>query len=182
MAYDLGYHASYAGQKCLSVSTGAQPDGAREFLISGLAGPGVERHVHGYAYLTDDGVVLSAGARLKDDVGKHVGGGITLQATTQEIARVTVTPTEGGLETRFSQQDGDEWLQTSASTHGGDIRRREVSLPRSSAGGGAEYSISMFDARTGVPSDSTDRVVMPFSGSVPFGIVFQTVQSSCHAA
>ncbi len=176
MTDDLGYHASYAGLKCLSVSTGAQSDGAHEFLIHGLAGPGVERHIHGYAYLTDAGVVVSAGARLKNDVGTHVGEGIILQETTQEIARVTVTRTEGGLETHFSQQDGDEWLQTSASTHGGAIRRREVSLPCSNLGGGAEYSISMFDARTGVPADAVDCVVMPFSGSVPFGIVVETVR------
>lgn len=132
--------------------------------------------MHGYAYLTDDGVVISAGARLKNDVGEHVGGGIILQETTQEIAWVTVERSAGGLETRFTQREGDQWLQTSASTHGGDIRRREVALPCSSAAAGAEYSISMFDARTGVRSDSTERVVMPFSGSVPFGIVFDTVR------
>lgn len=178
MSPDQGYHLTYAGPKCLSVTTGTQRDGSHQFIIHGLAGPGVERHVLGWASVTSEGAVVSGGARLKNDVLEHVGPGIQLSATTQEIARVQVTPTEYGPVTVFSQHDGDQWLCTSPSTHDGPVRRREVPLPSASSNAPTSYSIAMYDARSGVPSNTSEQVVLPFSGPVPFGLVLRALPSA----
>jgi len=173
MGYDRGAHATYCGQKCLSISTGTQADGTHEFLVNGLAGPGVERHVHGWATIAESGELLAGGARLKNASNSHVGNGLSLSAAGQEIARVTVTPTDAGVVTMFSQLEGGTWLETSDSTHGGSIQRTEVPLPGAEADAPTQYSIEMFDARTGVPSNSSTQAVVAFSGSVPFGLVFR---------
>ena len=43
----FGYNLTYAGTKCLSVSTGAQAGGTCEFFLNALTKSGVERHIHG---------------------------------------------------------------------------------------------------------------------------------------
>lgn len=175
MTDSLGCDLTYGNVKCLSVTTGVQRDGSYEFLIHGLAGPGVERHVHGWASVTSEGVVVDGGARLKQNVLEHVGHGIALDATTREIARVSVRPEQGAVVTVFTQQIGGTWLGTSASTYTASVKRSLVELPCSSPSERAEYSISMFDASAGVPSDSSQRVVIQFSAPLPFGIAFEVV-------
>jgi len=56
---------------------------------------------------------------------------------------------------------------------GGKIRRREIALPYDPRNQSAEYSISMYDARAGVPSDSTNQTVLPFSAPTPFGVTIR---------
>jgi len=173
MSHKLGCHVTFSGQKCLSVSTGEQPDGTHEFYIHALGGAG--RHLHGYASVNTQGVILRGGARLKEDVGQHLGDGVLLSHTTQEIARVVITPTSAGPQCTFKKIMGDEWVETSPSTMGGKITGTEVALPCSSHASGGEYSISMFDARSGLLSNTSDQVVAPFSGALPFGVVFTKI-------
>jgi len=178
MTRQLGCNLSFAAQKCLSVRTDIQPDGTYEFLISALAGPNTERHLHGYASLSSQGLVLWAGARLKDNVGVHLGPGIRLgSGSTHEVGRVTISATTDGPKCVLKQVVDGEWFETSASTMGGNIRRTEVALPGSSGARGGEYSISFFDARSSGPAPSSEHVVIPFSERLPFGIVFSRVAS-----
>jgi len=171
----LGYNLTYAGTKCLSVSTGVQRDGTCDVFVNALAGPGVERHLHGYAQVTTDGVVVHGGARLKDNVGAHLGPGLTLRGTTQEIGRVRISQTSLGLRCELGQVIEENWVAATPTTMGGTMVRRQVALPYDATQPSAEYSIRMFDARSGVPSDSTNQIVLPFSAPVPFGIAVRKV-------
>ena len=174
MAPKLGCNATYCGEKCLSVTTGVQHDGTYEFFVHGLAGPGVERHVHGFAEVSPEGVIVNGGARVKENVDQHLSAGIVLSNSTQEIARVKISPTDQGLATQFRQREGDHWLETSESTFQGVLTRTEVPLPSAVSHKQAEYSTSMCDARSAVPSDTSTQVSVPFSAPLPFGILFRS--------
>ena len=105
------------------------------------------------------------GARVKNNVGDYLSTRLTLDATTQEIARVAVSQTPAGPICQFKQMVGDDWVATDPSTMGGIVCRTQVALPASSEARSAEYSIAMFDARTGVPQNSSQMVVVPFAGN-----------------
>ena len=169
----FGYNLTFGGAKCLSLTTGVQDDGASEFLINALGGPRVERHLHGFATVTPDGVVISAGARLKDGINTHLGPTVVLSHTTQEIARVRISQTPSGPRCELAQSIDGSWITTSPSTMGGPIKRRDVALPSGSTSGEAQYSISLYDARSGIPSHSSNQIALPFSAPTPFGIAIR---------
>ena len=166
----FGYNLTYRGTKCLSVSTGAQADGACEFFVNALTKSGVERHIHGYAELTTGGVLLRGGARVKNDVGSYLGPGRALSHTTEEIARFRVSRTSAGLRCELLQSVDGTWIGTDPSTMGGRIRRREFKLPTEVGAASAEYSLSMYDSRSGVPSNTANQIILPFSAPTPFGL------------
>lgn len=171
MSRKLGYHITYAGEKCLSITTGTQSDGTFDFLIHAL---GVDdRHVHGYASLSSEGFIQTGGARVKNNIGEYLGTGMTLSETTQEIARVVISQSPAGPICQFKQDVGSEWLVTGPCDLGGEIYRTEIALPVTSHTEIVEYSISMIDARTGIPPNSSERMSVQFSGKVPFGVVFE---------
>ena len=177
MTKALGYNATFDGTKCLSISTGVQPDGTYEFYINALGGPGVERHVHGYASVSSQGLLAWGGARVKDNVADHLGEGLLLSHTTQEIARLIVERTPKGPRCQFKQNLAGEWLESTPSMTGGRIARAQFPLPNP-ASPRCEYSISMFDARVGVPANSTNCVAVAFSAPLPFGIAFTRIPST----
>lgn len=168
----LGFNLTFGDNawKAASLSTGAQPDGTYEFFTHLLGGAGVERHLHGYAQVTTDGLIVRGGARLKDDVNTHLGPGISLSHSTQEIARFQAELEEGGVRTHLLQCIDDSWEVTSASTWGGPITRRPVLLPGSQGVRGAEYSLAMFDAAAVPSSNTAHTVILPFSAPLPFGV------------
>lgn len=172
-----GYNATFDGTKCLSISTGVQADGTYEFFINAFGGPGVERHVHGFASVSSQGLLAWGGARVKDDADHHLGNGMLLSHTTQEIARLIIERTPDGPRCQFKQNIEGEWLESTPSTTGGAITRRQFPLPNS-GGTRCEYSISMFDARVGVPATSNDCVAVAFSAPLPFGIAFTCMAST----
>jgi hypothetical protein len=155
--------------KAASFTTGAQPDGTYEFFVHLLGGPGVERHLHGYAHMSSEALILRGGSRLKDDIGRYLGAGLSLAQSTQEIARFRVELEESGVRTQLLQCIDDSWHVTSDSTRGGPITRTPVVLPGSHGVAGAEYSLAMFDAATPPPSNSAQTAILPFSSSLPFG-------------
>ena len=175
----FGYNLTFGDEawKAASLTTGAQPDGTYEFFTHLLGGPGVERHLHGYAEVSSEGLILRGGARLKDGVGKHLGTGILLSHSTQEIARFRVEIEDDGLRTQLLQCVDDSWHETSDSTWGGSITRRPMLLPGSQGVDGAEYSLAMFDASVAPSSSSTQTLVLPFSSPVPFGVSVTMVRS-----
>jgi hypothetical protein len=61
MSKARGYNATFDGAKCLSIPTGVRTDGTYEFYISALGGPGVERHIHGYASVSSGGLMAWGG-------------------------------------------------------------------------------------------------------------------------
>ena len=162
--------------KCASLTTGAQPDGTYEFFVHLLAGPGVERHLHGYAEVGSEGTILKGGSRLKEDVGAHVGPGLSLTESTQEIARFVVKREADGIRTQLLQCVDNSWLGTSDSTGEGPITRRPVILPGSQRAHGAEYSLAMFDATATSVADSSITTRLPFSSPTPFGVSVSLVK------
>jgi hypothetical protein len=156
--------------KAASLTTDAQPDGTYEFFTHLLGGPGVQRHLHGYAEVTTGGLIVRGGARLKNDVNTHLGPGIQSSHSTQEIARFRVELDEDGVRTHLLQCIDDSWRVTSASTWGGPITRRPVLLPGSLGVQGAEYSLAMFDAAAVPSSNAAAMVILPFSAPLPFGV------------
>ena len=174
----LGFNLTFgdASSKCASLTTGVQDDGTYEFYFHLLGGSGAERHLHCYAEVKDDGLILSGGARLKDNVAKHIGPGIELSHSTQEIARFRAETDAPGPRCKLIQCIDDAWVGTAESTMGGDLTRRSVMLPESQDASGAEYSLAMFDASTSAPSDSTSSVVLPFSAPLPFGLSVTVLQ------
>jgi hypothetical protein len=175
MARPLGCNLTFGGIKTLSLTTGVQRDGTYDFLIHGLGGAAVDRHLHGYAQVSSEGIIVRGGARVKNKPGEYLGLGVQLTQTPQEIARVAITPTTAGLKCQFKQLVAAQWLEGDPTTMGGRIKRTEIALPSSKGAVAAEYSISMFDARSGVPSNSSEQVVVPFSSPLPFGVVFRKV-------
>jgi hypothetical protein len=169
----FGYNLTHSGDKCLSVSTGVQRNGSYEFLVNALTKPRVERHIHGYAEVTTDGVVLRGGAVVKNDVDSYLGPALTLSHTTQEIARFRVSRTSNGPLCELSQSVAGNWISTEPSRMGGKIRRRAVELPVDMSRAINEYSVSMFDARSGMPSATSNQIVLPFSAPTPFGLVIR---------
>jgi len=167
---NFGYNLTYSGTKCLSVSTGAQADGTCEFFVNALTKSGIERHIHGYAELTTAGILLCGGARVKNEVGSYLGPGMTVSHTTEEIARFRVSRSSAGLRCELLQSVDGTWIGTEPSTMGGRIRRREMKLPTEVSADVADYSVSMYDARSGVPSNTANQVVLPFSAPTPFGL------------
>ena len=167
LGYDLTFGAPTL--KAASLTTGVQPDGTYEFFGHLQAGPGIERHIHGWALLGAEGMIIRGGARLKEDRDTHLGSGISISHSTQEIARFRIDRTTDGIATRLIQCIDDSWKETSQSTWSGQLRRRSVQLPGSEGARGADYSLSMFDAAV-APSSNSSTVVLPFSGSVPFGV------------
>lgn len=166
------------GQKCLSVSTGVQHSGAWELLVHAQGGPGVQRHLHIYADVTPEGIVLSGGARVKNNVGDYLSTGCTLSHTTQKLARAVVRRGPNGLTCQLRQCTGARnWLETGSASVGGPILRRQIELPGTMGSSVAEYGISLFDARSGTPSASSDRAVVPFS-QAPFGLAFTRVKAA----
>lgn len=178
MPRKYGYNVTFDGQKCLSVTTGEQADGTYEFLIHALGGPGCDRHIHGYATPNSDGVIISGGARIKEWPDRYLSSGIAIRDSSQEIARIVISRTTKGSVCQFKQTQGDQWLMTGKSTMGGKITRPEVALPTPTDSNGAEYRISMFDSRMGIPPNTSQCVAIPFSTDVPFGIAFESVQRS----
>ena len=173
-----GYHLTYSSAKCSSVRTGVQADGAYEFLVNLQGGPGVERHLHGYAYTTPDGLLLRCGARVKDSANSYLGPAVPLSSnSTQELARFLVEETSSGLECRFTQLRGDEWAKTGPGALGGDIYRAELPLPVTGNPSGDEYRVLFYDRRS-QPALEPGSVVMPFSSEVPFGMAFEPIPSS----
>jgi len=166
----FGYNLTYAGTKCLSVSTGAQAGGTCEFFLNALTKSGVERHIHGYAELTTAGIVVRGGARVKNNAESYLGPGKTLSHTTEEIGRFRVSRTSAGLRCELLQSVDGNWIGTDPSTMGGKIRRRALKLPFEVGADSAEYSVSMHDARSGVPSNTSNQIVLPFSEPTPFGL------------
>jgi hypothetical protein len=158
------------GLKCASLTTGAQPNGTYEFYVHLLAGPGVQRHLHAYAQVDSDGLVLTGGSRLRENTGQHLGQGIRVANSTQELARFAVREDGAGLTTRLLQCVDDTWIATSASTWARPVTRRTVLLPGSSHLQSAEYSIAMFDAAYRQPSGGGPSTVLPFSAPLPFGL------------
>ena len=90
MTRRLGCNLTFGGLKTLSLTTGVQRNGTYEFLIHGLGGAAVDRHVHGYALVSPDGIVIRGGARVKNKPSAYLGSGVELTKTPQEIARVTI--------------------------------------------------------------------------------------------
>ncbi len=175
MTRRLGCNLTFEGIKTLSLTTGVQRSGAYEFLIHGLGGAAIDRHVHGWASVSSQGLIIGGGARVKNKAGEYLTTGVRLTQTPQEIARVTITPTSSGPKCQFKQLRGNEWLAADPTTMGGRINRTEIPLPSAKRGEAAEYSIKMFDARSGIPSNSSHQVVVPFSSPLPFGVVFTKV-------
>ena len=167
---NFGYNLTYGGTKCLSISTGAQADGTCEFFVNALTKSGVERHIHGYAKLTTGAVIVRGGARVKNDIGSYLGPGMSLSHTTEEIGRFRISRTSAGLRCELLQSVNGTWIGTEPSTMGGKVRRREVKLPLAIDATSAEYSLAMYDARSGVPSKTANQIVLPFSAPVPFGL------------
>lgn len=178
MSRKYGYNVSFEGQKCLSVTTGKQMDGTYEFLIHALRGSCRERHLHGYAKPNSEGVIISGGARIKEGPDRYLSTGLAIRDSSQEIARIVISRTTEGPVSQFKQTQGDQWLMTGKSTMGGKITRPEVALPTLTDSSGAEYRISMFDSRVGIPPNTPQCVAIPFSDEVPFGIAFEVVQGS----
>lgn len=172
MTRPLGCNLTFDGIKALSLTTGVQRGGNYDVLIHGLGGAAVERHVHGWASVSSQGLMVGGGARVKNKAGEYLSTGLRLTQTPQEIARVAIMPTTTGPKCQFKQRRGDEWLAADPTTMGGRINRTKVPLPSAKRAEAAEYSIRMFDARSGVPSNSSQQVVVPFSSPLPFGVVF----------
>jgi hypothetical protein len=112
---------------------------------------------------------------VKSKAGQYLSSGLQLTQAPQEIARVSITPTTSGHKCQFKQLRGNEWLAADPTTMGGRINRTQVPLPSANRNMAAEYSIRMFDARSGVPSNSSQQVVVPFSSPLPFGVVLVKV-------
>ncbi len=162
--------------KCASLTTGMQPDGTYEFYVHLLGGPSVERHLHGFAEVSSEGMILKGGSRLKDDRGTHVGPGLPLTESSQEIARFVVQREGDGIKSRLLQSIDDSWVGTSDSTWGGPITRRPVILPGSEEANGAVYSLAMFDATATAVADSSRTTYLTFSSPTPFGVSVSLVE------
>jgi hypothetical protein len=111
-----------------------------------------------------------AGARLKERKGQHLGDGLVVAHSTEEIARLQVDVREGGVASRLLQHLDSSWLVTSASTHDRPVRHRKVQLPGPVDISSAEYSIAMFDARSRPAEVPGERVVLTFAGVHRFGV------------
>lgn len=175
MASKSGYDVTFHGEKCLSISTGEQPDGTHQFFINTLGGPGVQRHLHAFVTLSSEGIMVKGGVRIKNNVGEYLSTSITLNATTQEIARVVIKRDRTGIISQLKQTFGDDWIATKPSTHIGKMKRQPIALPSSTTATSGEYSISLFDAGTELPPTTEVAAIVSFSTMTSFGVAFTEV-------
>lgn len=175
-----GYNLTFGSSesKCTSLTTGSRTDGRFDFYVHLFGGPGGERHLHGFGEVSSKGILITGGARLKEGPGDHLGGGIMLGHTTQELARIRVQATPTGPETQLLQCTEEGWIATSRSTWSSKITRRPVMLPGSKGAIEADYSLALFDARTGTIAPSSETIVLPFSGGSHIGVCISLVDRS----
>lgn len=174
-----GYHIVHNGDKCSSVRTHIQDSGAFEFFVNLQAGPDVERHLHGFAQVTEGGLILSMGGRIKNQREQYLTPHVPLQPrSTEELARFVIETGPGGKTAHFSKVVNEEWVQSGPGHLGGSIYREQIDLPTRDNAQRDEYLVLFYDARTPPEEFGADTAVLPFTSDIPFGIALQRVPSS----
>ena len=151
MAHRQGYGFRFRNQYCLSLSTGVQPDGTREFYLHTV---GADTHQHVYYTADESGMIHGGGTRLKSE-GSHLRSGRSFQGgTTHPFARVAITwdPSLGQPE-RVELADITEG-SSAVSAAPSESRRRSsrdltwVDLPGSTEVDESVYEFSVVDVTT----------------------------------